>query len=85
MKWKVQALEKACLKITVEKPGEGSNQFPPAELTRLSVYVDFVKASKITMTFELENSPEANKFRGMLPWACLKQPSKLGKDVVARL
>ena len=77
--------EKACLKATIEEPKDDSNQFPPAELSRFSVYIDLAKLKHTTCHFKLEYDPEANKFKGMLPWACLKQPATLKKDVVSKL
>ena len=85
MKWQVTTTEKACLKASVEEPSENAGTFPPTEMSRLSVYVDLSKLSKIFFVFKLEYDPEANKFKGMLPWGCLKQPSRLGKDVVSKL
>ena len=85
VKWRVASQEKACLKANAEEPPEGNAQFPPAELTRVSPYIDISKLTKVSLCFKLQFDTDSNKFKGMLPWACLQQETILKKDVVAQL
>lgn len=84
--WKVHALEAACLKPTILEPNEGG-EFPPAEITpaKISCYVNLANLTHVEMVFALEYDDQANKFKGMLPQACMKATSSLPKDVIAKL
>ena len=83
--WIVKALEPACLKVAIEEPADDSVAFPPAEITHksLSSYVVLSRLQHVEILFSLEYDGQANKFKGMLPQACMKQPAKLGKDVIS--
>ena len=40
LKREIKSVKKACLKVSIEEPRDDSSQVPPAELNRLSAYID---------------------------------------------
>ena len=85
--WKIQALDVACLKISIEEPTDSATRFPPAEIpfNKMSTYVNLAQVKLVEVLFALEYDSGANTLKGMLPQACIKVQAKLNKDVIAEL
>eukprot|EP00435_Cladocopium_sp_Y103_P034704 s1605_g9.t1 len=84
--WTVSNTQSSCLKATVEEPGEDTaKQFPPSEVqaTKVSSYLDLsgLQASKVVFALEYDGS----KLKGMHPYVCLQQVSKIGKGIISQL